>query len=87
MDEVTIKQSLNELCDVMASMPSTGVKTGTSEGVYHAQAPAAHASAEDSLNHLRLQIKYLIFDLEATRRENRYLRRMLENRQGPKSDD
>jgi hypothetical protein len=25
-------------------------------------------------------VKYLLFDLEATRRENRYLRQMLENR-------
>jgi hypothetical protein len=33
---------------------------------------------QDSLDYLRLSIKYLVFDLEATRRENGYLRRMLE---------
>jgi len=27
---------------------------------------------------LRLSIKYILFDLEATRRENQYLRKMLE---------
>ena len=32
----------------------------------------------DSLDYLRLSVKYLVFDLEATRRENRYLREMLE---------
>jgi len=32
---------------------------------------------EDHLDHLRLAIKYLLFDLEATRRENRMLREML----------
>ena len=33
---------------------------------------------QESLDYLRLSIKYLVFDLEATRRENHYLRRMLE---------
>lgn len=33
---------------------------------------------QESLDHLRLTVKYLVFDLEATRRENTYLRRMLE---------
>ena len=40
-----------------------------------------HASInelQESLDHLRLTVKYLVFDLEATRRENSYLRRMLE---------
>jgi hypothetical protein len=32
----------------------------------------------ESLDHLRLTIKYLLFDLEATRRENKYLRKILE---------
>lgn len=34
---------------------------------------------QESLDYLRLSIKYLVFDLEATRRENRYLRQMLKN--------
>lgn len=33
---------------------------------------------EDSLDFLRVCIKYLRFDLESTRRENRYLRKLLE---------
>ncbi len=36
------------------------------------------SSLQESLDYLRLSIKYLVFDLEATRRENGYLRRMLE---------
>jgi nitric oxide reductase activation protein len=32
---------------------------------------------QDSLDQLRLSVKYLVFDLEATRRENRYLRKLL----------
>lgn len=35
-------------------------------------------SLQESLDYLRLSIKYLVFDLEATRRENGYLRKMLE---------
>ncbi len=35
-------------------------------------------SLQDSLDHLRLSVKYLVFDLEATRRENQYLRRLLD---------
>lgn len=33
---------------------------------------------QESLDHLRLSVKYLVFDLEATRRENQYLRSMLD---------
>lgn len=43
------------------------------------------ADLQESLDYLRLSIKYLVFDLEATRRENEYLRRLLEkqnNQQG-----
>lgn len=33
---------------------------------------------QEMLDSLRLSIKYLVFDLEATRRENGYLRRIIE---------
>jgi len=36
---------------------------------------------QESLDYLRVCIKYQIFDLEATRRENRYLRKMIEERE------
>jgi hypothetical protein len=37
---------------------------------------------QDSLDYLRICIKYQLFDLEATRRENQYLRKLLEDRTG-----
>ena len=40
---------------------------------------------QESLDYLRLSIKYLVFDLEATRRENKYLRDML-NKQDASDD-
>jgi chromosome segregation ATPase len=42
---------------------------------------------QESLDYLRLSIKYLVFDLEATRRENTYLRQMLEESTGKDSPD
>jgi regulator of replication initiation timing len=40
---------------------------------------------QESLDYLRLSVKYLVFDLEATRRENDYLRKLVEKQAG--SDD
>jgi regulator of replication initiation timing len=46
---------------------------------------------QESLDYLRLSIKYLVFDLEATRRENQYLRKLLEQKNSghdrPSHDD
>jgi hypothetical protein len=36
---------------------------------------------QESLDYLRICIKYQLFDLEATRRENQYLRKLLEDRE------
>ncbi|MGD9688802.1 MAG: hypothetical protein AB7K52_02415 [Phycisphaerales bacterium] len=36
------------------------------------------ADLQESLDYLRLSIKYVLFDLEATRRENSYLRKLLD---------
>ncbi|WP_432797928.1 hypothetical protein [Poriferisphaera sp. WC338] len=41
---------------------------------------------QESLDYLRLSIKYLVFDLEATRRENGYLRKMIEEQQTADND-
>lgn len=37
------------------------------------------ASLQESIDFLRLSIKYMLFDLEATRRENAYLRKVLDD--------
>ena len=44
----------------------------------HERLKATVSGLQESLDYLRLSIKYLVFDLEATRRENNYLRKMLE---------
>lgn len=38
-------------------------------------------SLQESLDYLRICIKYQLFDLEATRRENQYLRKLLEEKE------
>ena len=37
-------------------------------------------SLQESLDYLRICIKYQLFDLEATRRENKYLKNLLEEK-------
>lgn len=44
----------------------------------HDQIKKTMSSLQESIDFLRLGIKYMLFDLEATRRENGYLRKMLE---------
>ena len=44
----------------------------------HKQLKQTVNSLQESIDFLRLSIKYLLFDLEATRRENNYLRKILE---------
>ncbi len=41
---------------------------------------------QESLDYLRLSVKYVMFDLEATRRENAYLRKLLEKNANPGND-
>ncbi|MCA9279421.1 MAG: hypothetical protein H6815_08985 [Phycisphaeraceae bacterium] len=36
------------------------------------------AELQESLDYLRVSVKYLVFDLEATRRENQYLRKLID---------
>ncbi|MHC4295598.1 MAG: hypothetical protein ACYSTL_08440 [Planctomycetota bacterium] len=87
MDEAAVKKKLRELRDAMASTPSPGTSARADNGIYYSETSKNGTPVEDSLDHLRLPIKYLMFDLEATRRENRYLRQMLNNRGHRKSDD
>lgn len=83
MNEAAIKERLSELTEAMTQLPSGKTVPAASEGVYCSHAVTKTSSLEESLDQLRLQVKYLMFDLEATRRENRYLRQMLEYRRRP----
>jgi hypothetical protein len=88
MKEAAIRERLSELFNAMAVQPAgTVAKPDGMEGVYLHRMTSQDESVEESLDHLRVQLKYLLFDLEATRRENRYLRQMLEHRRRPDMDE
>ena len=82
MDENTFQQKLTELVQEIATLPTDerakleALAEETKQR--HEKLKATVTSLQDSIDYLRLSIKYLLFDLEATRRENEYLRKMLE---------
>lgn len=86
MDEQTFQNKLSELVKEIDSLPHeererlSALAEQTKER--HAELKKTVNSLHESIDFLRLSIKYLLFDLEATRRENSYLRRMLEE-EGP----
>jgi len=80
MKEAAIQKQLAELNKAIMALPSRSAKRSFTQGIELADGTSDHASVQDTLEILALQIKYLLFDLEATRRENRYLRKMLEAR-------
>ena len=41
----------------------------------------APTNLQDSINNLRICVKYLMFDLDATRRENVYYKKLLEDKE------
>ena len=86
MDESTFQKKLGELVDQIESLPEgerdrlRQMAKETQER--HDKMKQSFKSLQDSIDYLRLGIKYLLFDLEATRRENSYLRKMLEQEPG-----
>ena len=79
MKEVAVKKEIVSISHIISMMPATGKNKAARHS--HLVEPAGEKSSlEDTLEGLRLHVKYIVFDLEATRRENRYLRQMLEAR-------
>ena len=82
MDETTFQKKLGELVKEIGTLPTSQRKKlellAEQTKQRHIELRKSVASLQDSLDYLRLSIKYLLFDLEATRRENSYLRKMLE---------
>jgi len=90
MNEVAIKKSLKELREMLANLGSSSGQRPAGSGLYVSDVDHDESSIAECLDQLRLGTKYLIFDLEATRRENHFLRQMLDvHRRGKreKQDD
>jgi len=82
MDEQNFHQKLADLMSEISTLPRSErdkiEQLAEQTEQRHKQLRSQVGSLQESLNHLRLSIKYLVFDLEATRRENHYLRQMLQ---------
>ena len=87
MDETTFQKKLSELVKEIGTLPESEREKLTvlaeETKQRHRELKKTVCSLHESIDFLRLSIKYLLFDLEATRRENKYLRKMLE--EGPGS--
>ena len=74
------KEELKEVVEALSSL--TKVLT---DGTVELRIVSSEASIKDLTNllpDLRIYAKYKSLDLEATRRENQYLRKLLENNKG-----
>lgn len=82
MNEQEFQAKLGELIKQIGDLPEGDrerlTKLAGETKDRHDKMRTTLAGLQDSLDYLRLSVKYLVFDLEATRRENQYLRKMLE---------
>jgi len=74
MNEAVIREKLMEISELILNSDDS---PEASEGLY---VPKNNTEIDSVIDELRMQIKYLMFDLDASHRENRYLRQMLEMR-------
>jgi len=83
MDEALFEEKLNELVKEIGSMPDSQQKKlmllAKKTRETHNELKRSVHHLQESLDYLRVSIKYLLFDLEATRRENTYLKKLLED--------
>ncbi|MGC9455035.1 MAG: hypothetical protein ACP5HU_09245 [Phycisphaerae bacterium] len=82
MNEAVTRERILELAELIATSGQLDTPPDTDQGVYVPTADRESQSIQQCLDEMQTHIKYLLFDLEATRRENRYLRQMLQNRPG-----
>jgi chromosome segregation ATPase len=86
MNEQDFQSKLAELMGEISTLPPSErqklEKIANETRQRHERLRQTVSSLQESLDYLRLSIKYLVFDLEATRRENGYLRKILEETTG-----
>ena len=84
MNEQEFQTKLAELMGEISTLPVTEraklMKVADDTRERHERLKKTVSGLQESLDYLRLRIKYLVFDLEATRRENTYLRKLLEEK-------
>lgn len=84
MDHSQFQSKLAELMSEIATLPMSERQklTEVAQATQHRHDELRKTihDLQENLDYLRLSIKYIVFDLEATRRENAYLRKMLEEK-------
>jgi len=82
MDEQDFQEKFTELLERISDLPpeQQACMEQLAEATQRRRDRLNHSVNElqESLDFLRLSVKYLVFDLEATRRENTYLRQLLD---------
>lgn len=90
MNEQEFQQKLGDLMAQIGQLApgqrETMTKLADETKDRHERMKKTVADLQDSLDYLRVSVKYLLFDLEATRRENQYLRKLLEKQANPPQD-
>jgi len=90
MNQDAFDAKMTELLDKIGRLPEAdrGTLENLANQTKERRDRIQHSVAElqESIDYLRLSVKYLVFDLEATRRENAYLRRLLEEHGRDASD-
>ena len=93
MNERNIEERLCRLIEQLQALPVEHrerlEKLCEHDGSHRSMIEESVAKLQDSLDYLRLSVKYMVFDLEATRRENVYLRKLVEQirRDSTRQDD
>lgn len=91
MDEKTFQTKLANLMSEINTLPASErqklAKLAEQTKERHTKMKKTVSDLQESLDYLRLSIKYLVFDLEATRRENQYLRDMIGKQDADTSGD
>ena len=82
MNERMIEERVCRLIDQLQLLPKKHrdqlEKLCQNDGAQQSKIEESVSKLQNSLDYLRLSVKYMVFDLEATRRENIYLRKLVE---------
>jgi hypothetical protein len=82
MNERNIEERMCRLIEKLQTLPKEHRKSleelCKNEDEERSSVEESVAKLQNSLDYLRLSVKYMVFDLEATRRENVYLRKLVE---------
>ena len=83
MDEALFENKLNELVNEIGSIPKPQrkklINLARQTDKCHKKLKKNVTTLHESMDYLRVSVKYLIFDLEATKRENDNLKKLLKD--------